>query len=1565
MNDMEAPKIYKEINSDNYLINSYRHLIKSKAFHFIFILIEILIIIIQELEIFIRGFNSEKQKKGLNYISFIANKFDKLKLSIKIMLLLFQVIIIDILYFFLKKKNFKKENIYINIISNILEIFCFRTYMLIFLNIFYTLPHIYYFISLFVLFPHMYIIFNNFYYNHLYNFVPKFINYPFDEFSSLFDIILLFIKICISIAGNSKNFSLIKFCFLILLLWQIFFSLNFAYKLINKSYLFMKNTFLNKTRLGFFLVNTFILIFALLFGRNEIVSILFLFACLGLFFIVMVYMYLIYNPFHFIKIKGEASKEIIFFYLFSLSYSQNLEFLFENKLKEHLEKCGLCSLCKKYLKYLENNQSIEIEDNENARLINKERNNNIYKNKLNDLFHVVNDGENKYFELIKKVIIDYKRKGKESFNNNSYYYINLSFLIYSDYKKNNITLSLNEKILLDLLNKQNKLIDNNESQIRQILFCNLFINLGNKILNQLREILVCDQNIKKAKKLLDLSILLKEMKNPKYENYLLTHKQDNISNSRNLLMTCSIVYEEIFNTVTSKSQMPLRENIQSLEDIFYNNSKKMERIISLIVDLSNNKCKIVRIGKDLYSFNFSNLFDLFPLVFKEYQINLFFSNISEYFDKNINKEQIKNININNNISNKSTKKFNNERKKSVNFIKEIYNNNKKKKKIEYVEMKLIICQSISSKIYYKLITLKLVPLFNSNYNSYFILFDGIFKLHKNILITLQDFEEDNNPDEKIISVSEPELDWPEIYSMNFEKYQKFQYNKGFIIQKIYKFNLDNKLYCLYSFEDQKEILKISKKKINSPEKANIIDCDFEEDEEEDKKNTQNIQNVINKNIKIEKIIDDNISAISQQVNSSYNNGISGFGIRSKKKENIYEYNSLKIIRKIIYIFIPIILIFLIIEFIYLTTLRNRTISELDLFIGFRKFYSLYFQIFVSIIGFSNVRIFYSVQPFIYLYIYNNYLVNQIDMDYRIYIQEQAKILVEDILKQREYLVNIHKNIGNSKYNEIFCQYIDYFRISQNSTNGLIRYNLIKGKIEFSEALLIMLNSFQSITNNTSSIIIFFINKLEKDPFTLLNSEYNFNMEIDQFQKGFYEMILNFKNYRRQLNNINNDLNSLLLDSNYKKLKVAIILLINLDNLFMLLISSLLYAYLFFFENILMKILNFINFTINIKNDKFNFSQTFSQKIDNLENLLKIYEEDPIKCVKNINKIYNKYQQYLTVRNKNNINQMNKRGYKKIINNENKKSEMQNIPKNQRIVSKKDIRNLHLINNYLISLFAILAIFLGFYSGMMIMWMNHFNRQRGLYIIINKNFKLESTLYDAINAYNMMIFQNYTLDEVSETIFDLPKTHEEAELLNNFYSDLEYAFIIKEKNELRKMFLVIKKKMNVTCDFLYNSNKIINKTIEKLENNYGIINSRENLIKVCKNERFFESNKIISIFEYHFQNIKNAILSLKDFSFRGLASHITSEIYAGKINIFFNCILIYVLDFVFNKPNNISINIFYSSLKKYLIITEVIFIVLDFLIISIILFSYIANIKNYCNQIVLLKTVFKIKEINEK
>ena len=44
------------------------------------------------------------------------------------------------------------------------------------------------------------------------------------------------------------------------------------------------------------------------------------------------------------------------------------------------------------------------------------------------------------------------------------------------------------------------------------------------------------------------------------------------------------------------------------------------------------------------------------------------------------------------------------------------------------------------------------------------------------------------------------------------------------------------------------------------------------------------------------------------------------------------------------------------------------------------------------------------------------------------------------MDKRNNLVNIHKNIGNQKYNELFSQNVEYYRISQS---------YIKGKIIFS------------------------------------------------------------------------------------------------------------------------------------------------------------------------------------------------------------------------------------------------------------------------------------------------------------------------------------------------------------------------------------------------------------------------------------------------------------------------------------------------------------------------------------
>ena len=61
--------ISKKIKIDNYLSNSYRELIRSKIIHFLFLLIEIFSLLLQEIDLFNRGFEPIYQNNGKLIIS--------------------------------------------------------------------------------------------------------------------------------------------------------------------------------------------------------------------------------------------------------------------------------------------------------------------------------------------------------------------------------------------------------------------------------------------------------------------------------------------------------------------------------------------------------------------------------------------------------------------------------------------------------------------------------------------------------------------------------------------------------------------------------------------------------------------------------------------------------------------------------------------------------------------------------------------------------------------------------------------------------------------------------------------------------------------------------------------------------------------------------------------------------------------------------------------------------------------------------------------------------------------------------------------------------------------------------------------------------------------------------------------------------------------------------------------------------------------------------------------------------------------------------------------------------
>ena len=360
MNEIDIKNIYKKISTNNYLSNCYRNLTRSIVVHFILILIETALNILNILDLILNNFY--RQNINLKYIAPIPLLFKHLSQTTRLFMIILGVVVFDSMHIILLIKDFKKKKIYIKIIINFIELFHFRVFLLIFFYLFFSLEDIHFLIGLIFIAIHIYLIINDFLYCHLYYYVPNFINYPYDVFSSLYDIILVYYKILSSLAYYSSNQNVGIFFFVLLLTSRILFCVFFFEKTLNHSYLLMKNTFLNKTRNSSIWIETVIMIGALIVGKDELKSTYFIIVCVCIFFIIVIYIHLLYNPYNFIHIETETPNENLYFYFYSLSNGNSLNYIFEDKIRQHFDQCGFCFICKKFVNYLTKNHKMNEED---------------------------------------------------------------------------------------------------------------------------------------------------------------------------------------------------------------------------------------------------------------------------------------------------------------------------------------------------------------------------------------------------------------------------------------------------------------------------------------------------------------------------------------------------------------------------------------------------------------------------------------------------------------------------------------------------------------------------------------------------------------------------------------------------------------------------------------------------------------------------------------------------------------------------------------------------------------------------------------------------------------------------------------------------------------------------------------------------------------------------------------------------------------------------------------------------------------------------------------------------
>ena len=142
------------------------------------------------------------------------------------------------------------------------------------------------------------------------------------------------------------------------------------------------------------------------------------------------------------------------------------------------------------------------------------------------------------------------------------------------------------------------------------------------------------------------------------------------------------------------------------------------------------------------------------------------------------------------------------------------------------------------------------------------------------------------------------------------------------------------------------------------------------------------------------------------------------------------------------------------------------------------------------------------------------------------------------------------------------------------------------------------------------------------------------------------------------------------------------------------------------------------------------------------------------------------------------------------------------------------------------------------------------------------------------------------------------------------------------------------------------------------------NIKQKILNACISSEIDSTNDMTESFQFHYRTIRNALITIDDFSYEGLLNHLNGGLF-GKIYLHFYLVLIYVMDIINVKFHKIEYDNLLELFEHYLTLSIVVVIILDIILIFIILFFYISRLKKFCEQIILLKKVFQICEIHEQ
>ena len=1497
-----------------YFSNSYRVMIKNKSFHFIILLLEYLITFSAQITLYTIKFkiNSQEVIQNKYFYAILIQRINNLSEYIKSLITSITLVLIFAYFIIYNRFAFERKHIFNFIVINLFEIFIFRLFFIIILNILLSIKHFILFIIIIISIPAIFLIMKNFYLNHLYFFSPHFIIYPYDYFSSANDLFHIVEKIFISIAFHSSIKALNAFLFYCCCILQIVNLIYSAYILNYKSYYIMSNIFLDKVRFSLTtakVINAFILI---ILSSGCYSGDTFIFISINIFLMVLILVLIFYNPYSKVYFSTDDNLGNLYFYFYIIDHLRNNSFLLEEKILAHFNICQKCNLCKNLKNYLAKKKCYKF----------------IYKilyNKVSVLGNIIN-------ELIFSILIN----DKEALKHNSFYLINLMYCYYININRKNFVLSLNLKLFFEIINSENKnILENHSLSTEQIMLINEFLSKADNLLNSME--LILTENIIKEKVKIFFALYEKifELKSKKFKSKLYYNRNEGIINFNKYISICSMIYEEIFNVTLSNGGVSLKENQIFLDNISNKNNMEMNQII-IHLDLLSFEDKIIYITGERSKYKGKTLCQLFPNIFKAQQLSIMKNKI-------MNSKFLT-------LINKDTDYFQNN----------IYLNTKgKNNSDQFINFQLLIYDEIEHKKIFAILSLNLNLIYPVNMSKK-ILLTGFYSVDRNIIITLDKSTNENKQEIVLNSeINQKEIENDSENKANLIKYKKgdkyYNSRKLLFITKFYVNPNCYNIYSIFHTNKQRTYLKDKIKDEAQKNNNNAFDVDSKNNIYAGAESTTQNFNFM----------------MMSQASSTFNQASNDIlnlkkrdkgGKKENKKNNYFKYYQFGL------------LIFIILIFVYQFTahiILNNNIIHIDeknsALIMIRNYYGLFNIMFTSTLSIACIADSHkggnSNCTNTINYFEENYILPNLQgppPKLQMFLYGQTMGSCTPLGKVRQNILEVLSDTDDEALNNLINSEMTTLVISHNSTNeGKL---IVKKQTDsFIDVLNLITTGFIVLTSQPTNIVLnFFPANLNNIVYIVDKVNYNENWQtseeqlkyvkfisqLSHFQNYYYYILLNYHTFIQQLDLISNNLVEATSNTVLSIIStIKIIIIVTLIAYILLLIV--IYLYIQEYYKIIAGVFNNIEKKMDMKNDDISVREMFLQKIEKLKIIISLYKQDIYQAIVDLNFIYDNYKKFVEEKNKEMAKYLKKERFLDVKKDTGDDKSIKIIQNNISFLKENMIHYYLIIISMLITL--VISIIL------IILWNSFKSSYNRIQYLIKSHSNLTDNAYKIVNYYQLMIHNSFTIEDINK--FNGFDSSENGDLFVKLYEDLEELYESKgHTDNLGKYNLNnIDKYFNHTCESFYD---YVYKTNQALMNNPGSPNYKNFFIKVCNKANVFKSKSYKSIYSMLFEMVQIGMNQITEHSYESLIDYKRSFHFMKTTTVFL-FVYYYTFEIIGMNVQRQSYVKISELFENYLHSGFIIYYIISIISLFIIFFLYIYKFNKKYIRIHEMKKIFKI------